>query len=155
MTEEKEVTLDTWEPKHIPPILICSKWRKDQNKRDFHVPPTLSDMPKIKKYIAKNVPDYEIMHSFHMDARTMTAIHENRYDAAEGIISERPYQVKEKIDKLDNKLSICAHAIVELLCLTVEKKEHADFYRKTKIKKVIKKVLNLSGEIKKSDEDEE
>jgi len=155
MSKENEVTLDSWKPSYEAPSLVCSKWRKAQNQNDYHVPPTLSDIPKIKKYIAKNVPDFEIMHSFHMDAKTMSAIHEDRYDAAEGIIAEKPYQVRQKIEKLYDNTSICAHAIVELLSILVPKQKHQEFYRKTKIKKLIKKAVNLAGEIQNSDDDAE
>lgn len=153
MKEEKEITLDNWGRTHAPVFLVQSQWRKDRNKDFCNLLPSLSDVEKIQIHLKKNVPEFEIMKAFSMDSKTMHAIIEGRYDPATGIEKEKNYVFKDKIERIEKRITICASAIGHLISLLLTTAQAKEFYRKTKLKKAMKIALPLSENASKKSED--
>lgn len=88
---EEEVTLDSWKPSPKKDILRePSKWRQEQNSKGYgFMNPGLDEIKKIRHYLRNKRSDLEIMDTFAINADTLFAIKNNRFDAVDGIIDNQ------------------------------------------------------------------
>lgn len=103
---EESVTLDNWKPTpKTHSFRAPSKWRHEMNCRGLgYMEPGLDEIHKIRTYLKNKISDLEIMDQFAINADTLTAIKNNRYDPVDGILENQNQVLQRKCDLLEKRI---------------------------------------------------
>jgi hypothetical protein len=88
LEDQDNVSLDDWKPTESKYKIISSDWRKNEIGDNFNQRPELDDLLKIRKYLKKEVPDYQIMEAFGISSDILLAIKKDKYCPVEGILKD-------------------------------------------------------------------
>jgi hypothetical protein len=143
---DNEYTLDTWKPSEKKEEMNQSEWRKNKNGNDYNQPPDLDDFRKIKMFLKKDKPDYEIMRVFGINAETLFAIKTNRYCPVDGISFDtlsKIFNEFHKLEKMIKKLKRSTKYISDVILMDDKnKKDYKDYceekgkYKKSEIDEI-------------------
>lgn len=131
--ENVNINIDNWKPTAKRKTIIPSKWRQEQINGNFNQEPSIDDLKKILTYIKNDYSDAEIMHSFGINAKTMTAIKENRYSPVDGISLDNLSKIYSEFNKTHRAIE----KIYELLnffkhILMIKDSDFKDYQKKKK-----------------------
>jgi len=118
---ESEVTLDNWKPTpKTHNFRTPSKWRNEMNCRGLgYMEPGLDEIHKIRVYLKNKISDLEIMDTFAINADTLSAIKNNRYDPVDGMMENQNQVLQRKCDLLEKRIEDIKKKIksqVTILC---------------------------------------
>jgi hypothetical protein len=143
-TEDDFESIDNWKPSEKSKKLITSEWRKNRIGNDFNQQPDLDDLIKIKSFLKKGYPDFEIMENFGINSEVLSAIKKNNYCAVEGIKLDNLTKIFNEFKKIENSISknnLSIKYILKTICRKETKlNEYKEFIKKeSKSKKAMKK----------------
>lgn len=154
--DEEEMTIDKWKPKQKQRSIVQSNWRKKLIGNDFNRNPGIDDLKKIKMYLNKKYPDFEIMETFGVNADTLAAIKKNKYCPVDGISLDNLSKIHNAFDLLEKHVTKVKRGIKYLSDILFidpdELKKFNDFCNKKDIKKSILKEEFIEDEYIASDE---
>lgn len=126
--ENDELTLDNWNPSSKQKKMIQPQWRKDQIGTNFNQQPGLDDVKKIKIFVKKKIPDFEIMHYFGINSETLAAIKQGKYCPAEGILINDLETMGKELKRI-NEILIKARRANDYIAqvLFIDNKDYKDY----------------------------
>lgn len=106
LEENVESTLESWKPRNKErPAVPKSEWRQQQIDGNYHQEPGIDEIKKIKMYLKKKYPDYQIMDAFGITSETLVAIKRDCYDPIDGISLDNQSKIYKEFQRIEKILS--------------------------------------------------
>ncbi len=133
------ISIDSWKPTAKKDGIPRSDWRQQQNDGDYNQQPGLDDLKKIKIYLKKKYPDYQIMDAFGISCETLVAIKRNCYHPVGGIALDDQSKLYKHFSLIDKKISRICDALKFISDNHIEKNDTIKRMELKLLVKVIKK----------------
>lgn len=98
------ITIDNWKPRAKSLCIPKSEWRKKQINGNYNSEPGIDELKKIRMYLKRKYPDYQIMDAFGINCETLVAIKKGCYGPVDGISLDNQSKIYKEFERINKKI---------------------------------------------------